>query len=971
MHNYRFFSFFSSTGVSLNSPLLGKFCGNMTSDLISTPNTDVFAIFKTDHSIANQGFRLSYALKDCGGILTSPSGFISNNGNINNRDVCVWLISLPENVAVKLNFNSLNLPSSQNCSSASDYVQVQFGGLPDSPSIGKYCGSSSPGELTIQSNKVRITMVTSGNTGSSSFSASYSTLSDSCGGIYHSDQGSLSSPNYPRSYPDRAECRWDLNVAQGYTIKLAFQNPFDLEIHNNCNYDYVELNDIFQNGSMVRRNRYCNNTKPPDFVSTSNKMAVIFRSNFDTNGSGFNATWSRSCGGTYTDDTGIIYSPGYPNNHENFQLCNYVISPGAGKHIILTFEDFALEADNRRRCRYDSLTVRQGNSSSGRIINIFCGNTVPSPIVAQGSMFLQFKTDHSLTYRGFKARYYTNTCGGTFTGPTGEISTVGHGIANYNDLGNCSWNIEVSQNRIVMLKFTHFQLENHDSCIYDNVTLYDGPDQNSPLIGTYCGLNVPELIKTTSNKLFVQLLTDASVNLGGFRATYTETYGPAQGCGGVLRRPSGQISSPDVNGDGTYESNLDCDWLIYVGENKVVTLSVTRMDIPTVATYDQPCSSDSLTVFDGTSKSDVKLGTFCGSRIPNSIQASNNVLLVSFKSGNTSNGQGFRANFGEADKLCGGFFNATSEPQTITSPGYPNPLRRQVRCRWIIDSGARDKFVKIKFQNVNLRTTPNCRNEFVQVSDHNGGNNAQSFHYCGNTAPHPFSSTGQQVAITYNLPSSSSSSGFSLTYEISDCTSNVTGSHGHLTSPGYPNNYPHRLNCTTQITSPANTYLSLYFASFNVENHPSCRWDYLQINSSSQQVAKVCGTTLPPPVFLEDNKATLRFVTDNSASRRGYDITYVSSTQDRGCGGNITGLWEGAVTSPMYPDIYNVTSQTTCNWLIYPPVSSNGRITMTFSFQQTSDIQNCGSSYLKVYHGGSPSDMVVGNFFCNVSHLYL
>jgi len=66
----------------------------------------------------------------------------------------------------------------------------------------------------------------------------------------------------------------------------------------------------------------------------------------------------------------------------------------------------------------------------------------------------------------------------------------------------------------------------HSNCDYDYVAIYDGPDVNSNLIGRYCGTTIPtELIRTTSNTMTVNFVTDSSVQLDGFTGAYETTYG--------------------------------------------------------------------------------------------------------------------------------------------------------------------------------------------------------------------------------------------------------------------------------------------------------------------------------------------------------------------------------------------------------------------------------------------------------------
>lgn len=56
--------------------------------------------------------------------------------------------------------------------------------------------------------------------------------------------------------------------------------------------------------------------------------------------------------------------------------------------------------------------------------------------------------------------------------------------------------------------------------------------------------------------------------------------------------------------------------------------------------------------------------------------------------------------------------------------------------------------------------------------------------------------------------------------------------YGYLKSPGWPDIYPHNLECNIILQAPQNSSISLFFASFDVETHPSCNFDYLEVSIS-------------------------------------------------------------------------------------------------------------------------------------------
>ena len=78
-------------------------------------------------------------------------------------------------------------------------------------------------------------------------------------------------------------------------------DQFELESHDNCVYDYLELREGSSSDSpLIGRwelsktlnlvffvARYCGTDLPPDYVSNSNQLHVTFRSDYSVSHSGF------------------------------------------------------------------------------------------------------------------------------------------------------------------------------------------------------------------------------------------------------------------------------------------------------------------------------------------------------------------------------------------------------------------------------------------------------------------------------------------------------------------------------------------------------------------------------------------------------------------------------------------------------------------------------------------------------------
>ena len=153
----------------------------------------------------------------------------------------------------------------------------------------------------------------------------------------------------------------------------------DIEYHQNCAYDYVEVRN---SDASVSGERFCGTTLPPVQRSTGNQMVVVFHSDYSVIGRGFKASYVISddnsgglttttapattvtefvgtCGGSFGGSRGTMATPNYPENYGNNLNCVYQIEVEAGRRVELTIVDFAVQ--NHARCNRDGLEVDLGD----------------------------------------------------------------------------------------------------------------------------------------------------------------------------------------------------------------------------------------------------------------------------------------------------------------------------------------------------------------------------------------------------------------------------------------------------------------------------------------------------------------------------------------------------------------------------------------------------------------------------------
>ena len=100
-------------------------------------------------------------------------------------------------------------------------------------------------------------------------------------------------------------------------------------------------------------------------------------------------------------NSGQFTSPNYPNNYPDNQDCSWGITVPSGSRVIVEFSDFNTEAN------YDKLRIYDGPSASSSLLETLTGDlSTPRQVTSTGrSLWFNFRTDRSVSKRGFKATY--------------------------------------------------------------------------------------------------------------------------------------------------------------------------------------------------------------------------------------------------------------------------------------------------------------------------------------------------------------------------------------------------------------------------------------------------------------------------------------------------------------------------------------------------------------------------------------
>ncbi|XP_063777593.1 cubilin [Pseudophryne corroboree] len=936
--------------------VISRLCGrNMPSVPLAVVASQIWVGFVSNAQVEDIGFHAEYLFTGCGGIQSGESGVITSPnypGNYPGLSHCAWQLEALEGHIITLSFAYFDVEYHSVC--RWDSVTIINGVSPGAPIVGQYCGTNSPGTVQSGSNKLLVIFNADSTLHGGGFYANWTSDSSGCGGHIHADNGNIKSPGWPLNFPVNSRCTWTIQTHESSHFELTFDNNFHIpDSSGQCQRSYVKVWSGTEETQEVPLSSACGDSAPGPVVSPGSTVKLIFQSEDDP-GRGFSARFRSRCGANFTKSSGRIVSLNYPNKYDNDLNCNYTIHTDDNMFIVLTF--LAFELEHSSDCSKDKVRIFSGPSTStSSPIATLCGDAVPAPVSSRGTMSINLYTDSTITMHGFMASYRVFPCGGTYNRTSGIIRSPTHSFADYHNNMNCTYHITAQESRIIELKFNQFDVEGSSSCLFDYVAVYDGSDKYSPLVGKFCGNVPPPVIRSSSNNLFLVFRTDSDITAGGWRASFRQTLGPLQGCGGYLTNATGYIGSPDSNQDGKYDQNLDCVWNIVAPINKLINLTFTAFILE--AESWGTCRYDFVKIFDGSNTNSSLQGTYCGSNLPANFVSTSNTLTVWFISDSTVQRSGFNATYVTTDLLCGGTYNATATLTTTTSPNFPNSYPPFTTCIWVIDSPENEN-VKLSIQTFHLQAGGDCAENYLELKDLPVGDFGQVHRFC--SAEHfkipEFYSYGRTAVVTFRSQEYMIGNGLSFTYQIKNCSREYNQSFGYLQSPGWPGKYPYNTECTIILRAPENSSIALFFNSFHLESMIATCQDFLEVRNGSSPdsplIGTYCGNNIPNPVFPKNNILRLFFKSDIIMNEKGYDITWTSSPS--GCGGTVFGD-HGSFTSPEYPGSYS--NNTECEWTIVAPLGRAVTIHITdFSIDDSGD---CESNYLSIYNGTLPTSPLI------------
>ncbi|XP_036384495.1 bone morphogenetic protein 1-like isoform X1 [Megalops cyprinoides] len=618
------------------------------------------------------------------------------------------------------------------------------------------------------------------------------------------------------------------------------------------------------------------------------------------------------CGDSLQDSSGNFSSPGFPNGYSAYMHCVWRISVTPGEKIILNFT--SLDLYRSHLCWYDHVEIRDGYWRKAPLKGRFCGDTLPEPIISTDSrLWIEFRSSSNWVGKGFSALYEA-ICGGEIKRDNGQIQSPNY-PDDYRPNKVCVWKITVTPGFHVGLTFQSFEIERHDSCGYDYLEVRDGSSETSPLLGRFCGYDKPDDIKTSSNQLWMKFVSDGSVNKAGFAANFFKEMDECS------KPDNGRCEQRCINTLGSYRCACDPGY----------ELASDRRSCEAAA--------------------------------------------------------------------CGGFI--TKLNGSITSPGWPREYPPNKNCIWQLVAPTQYR-ITLQFDVFETEGNDVCKYDYVEVRSGLSADSRLHGKFCGAERPEPITSQYNNMRIEFKSDNTVSKKGFKAQFfsDKDECSKenggcqhecvNTYGSYscqcrsgfvlhdnrhdckeagcdhvvntasGTITSPNWPDKYPSKKACTWALSTTPGHRIKLAFNEIDMEAHLECAYDHIEIfdgrDDTAPSLGRFCGTKKPSPVISSGSRVFLRFISDNSVQKKGFEASISAE-----CGGS---LKAEVKTKDLYSHAQfgdnNYPGGFDCQWVI--TAEKGYGVELIFQTFEIEEEPDCGYDYVELFDGADPKAPRLGRY---------
>ncbi len=303
----------------------------------------------------------------------------------------------------------------------------------------------------------------------------------------------------------------------------------------------------------------------------------------------------------------------------------------------------------------------------------------------------------------------------------------------------------------------------------------------------------------------------------------------------ALKQAVKSFTSPDFPNNYPVDLEL-CTWRIRTHPGNRIIVNILSIDVE----HERKCQYDYLVLYDGPDASSPKIGQYCGKTPPPSFTSTTSQVFVTFHSDSEVSLMGFEIEY-----------QAVGDFDDLVIEGPNDDDSQEVFDSSTEENGSAEPSIGGGEQG-------DMEGPDGVTVDPDGafldGDNSDE-----DTDSQTVEEHGKCDQIWHNAR------------------------QGNITSPGYPGQYPNKVDCTIEINAPINSRIDLTFISFDLEE--ICTFDYVIIKNSTDEdtepIGTYCGNEVPGLIQSYTSQLIINFVSDIADQRGGFFASFTTQESER------------------------------------------------------------------------------------------
>ncbi|XP_059166415.1 cubilin-like [Physella acuta] len=452
------------------------------------------------------------------------------------------------------------------------------------------------------------------------------------------------------------------------------------------------------------------------------------------------ATCIPLCNRTVTERKGTIASPGYPIASGDMSTCTWTIRGWLDHDIVafnLAYFNMSTVTSTSGNCATDYIEIFDGYSATSRSFGKMCSHNQSLFVSTANYLHVVFRT---VGTGRFLATYIIHYSQLTLDESKGFLYSPGYPIGSSSHT-TYRWIIQGKPCTHIVINITSVHIG--ANCASNYLKVYD---EKFSLLRTSCASNVPVVMASTANYLYLEYKTDGSTSNKGFYGSYEirETLH-------VYQADSGYVFSPGF--PYRYNDNVNVSWLIRASAGTFVHFNISSIQLE--GSY-PGCPLDYIQIYDGSNTTSAAFPRLCDKHAQHSlIVSTSNEMFIVFKTDRSVTYTGFNASF-----YAQGKDKTLYESGKLASPGYPLKYLNSQTLSWTLVTRIGTYLVL----NISYLQTQgdgkSCVSDYVKVYDGSSTSSRTLGTFCGSVAPVVVASTSTHMHVTFTTDSSSTYTGF-------------------------------------------------------------------------------------------------------------------------------------------------------------------------------------------------------------------